>query len=224
MSLIGSWGLTDVVKAPTMVFDGLFGSSVALAGDGELLAVGQIGDNSATGGVQSLDGTFPEPDLTPAPFSGAVHVYEQDGAGSWVDSSVTFKAGFPDAGDQFSIGLAVSEDGSRIAVGANAESSSAIGFNGDETNNGAIASGAVYIFDQNASGDWSETAYIKASDTNAADQFGRSLVLSDDGLALAVGAPGRTSNSGAVYTFADNAGSVWSQTQIIEAPVLAGGS
>jgi hypothetical protein len=79
-------------------------------------------------------------------------------------------------------------------VGAYGEGSSAIGIGGDETDNTADYSGAVYLF-SNGSGSWAQTAYLKASNTDAGDLFGDSLALSADGATLAVGADGEASNA-----------------------------
>jgi hypothetical protein len=45
----------------------------------------------------------------------------------------------------------------------------------------------VYSYVRSA-GAWAQQAYVKASNTGAADQFGKSVALSNDGNALAVGA------------------------------------
>jgi hypothetical protein len=56
------------------------------------------------------------------------------------------KASNTDAGDRFGAGIALSADGTMLAVGANLEDSAAIFDNGDEMDNNAPDSGAVYIF------------------------------------------------------------------------------
>ena len=83
-------------------------------------------------------------------------------------------------------------------------------------------------------GNWSQEAYIKASNTGAFDFFGNSVSLSDDGNTLAVGANQEDSNStgvnraqgndlslgdrfnaGAAYVFTRSAGN-WSQEAYIK--------
>ena len=79
--------------------------------------------------------------------------------------------------------------------------------------------------------------YFKASNTEAGDLFGRDVVISDDGLTLAVAAQEEASNatgvngnqadnsssfSGAVYIFRGN-GSVWRQEAYLKPPVNLGG-
>jgi len=58
--------------------------------------------------------------------------------------------------------------------------------------NGATGSGAVYVFTRSGT-TWNQQAYVKASNTEAGDQFGVSLALSADGNTLAVGAIGEDS-------------------------------
>jgi len=117
-----------------------------------------------------------------------------------VDVSATFdncayiKASNTDAGDFFGTSVALSDDGNTLAVGAFFEENFFSGINGDQSNNGALNSGAVYVFTR--TGDvWSQEAYVKASNTGAGDFFGRTVSLSGSGITLAVGAPEEDSNA-----------------------------
>ncbi len=127
-----------------------------------------------------------------------------------------FKASNTETGDQFGWSVALSADGNTLAVGARYEDSSATGVGGDESNDSAADSGAVYVFVQDDGGTWSQQAYVKASNTGAHDYFGTAVALSADGNTLAVGARYEDSNatgvggdesdnsaadSGAVYVF-----------------------
>ncbi|MGI9305005.1 MAG: FG-GAP repeat protein, partial [Gammaproteobacteria bacterium] len=151
-------------------------------------------------------------------------------SGTLVTSIGYVKASTTGAGDEFSISLGLSADGNTLAVGARYEDSSAAGINGDQADNLALSSGAVYVFTRTGSG-WSQQAYIKASNTEADDQFGHALSLSGDGNTLAVGAYGEDSSaagingdqldnatvdSGAVYVFT-RVGATWSQQAYIKA-------
>ena len=92
-------------------------------------------------------------------------------------------------------GWSVAIDGDTVAVGALGYSSNA---------------GAAYIFTR-TSGVWSEQANLTASDAATNHNFGRSVALS--GETLAVGAPGhdaKGANTGAVYAFLRNDG-IWTQ-------------
>jgi len=81
----------------------------------------------------------------------------------------------------------LSSDGNSLAVGATREDSSAAGLGGSESDNAAENSGAVYVFSRN-SGSWQQQSYLKASNPDAQDAFGRVVSLSADGNSLAVGA------------------------------------
>ncbi|HEY5624590.1 MAG TPA: FG-GAP repeat protein, partial [Gammaproteobacteria bacterium] len=92
------------------------------------------------------------------------------------------------------ISASISADGDRIAVSSLFEDSAATGINGDESNNSALDSGAVYIFSRGENG-WAQEAYVKASNTESSDQFGHAVSLSGDGNTLAVGANLEASNA-----------------------------
>ena len=89
------------------------------------------------------------------------------------------------------LGYYVAVSGDTLVVGAPQESSDATGVNGDQTNNGAQNSGAVYVFTRTG-GVWTQQAYLKASNTQANDQFGVSVAISGD--TIAVGAQFQASN------------------------------
>ncbi|MDX2089290.1 MAG: cadherin-like beta sandwich domain-containing protein [Kofleriaceae bacterium] len=137
------------------------------------------------------------------------------------------KASNTGAGDRFGGAIAISGD--TMVVGASGESSAATGVGGDETNNSAAASGAVYVFVRSETG-WSQQAYLKASNTDAGDYFGSAVAL--DGDTLVVGALGEDSASatidgnqadnslgdaGAVYVF-ERTGTTWAQTAYLKSP------
>src|SRR5262249_42765895 len=105
---------------------------------------------------------------------------------------------------------------------------SATGVNGNQADNSAPNSGAVYVFTRTG-GVWTQQAYLKASNTDAGDEFGTSVALYGD--TLVVGAPLEASsatgvngnqadnsvpNSGAVYVFTRTSG-VWTQQAYLKA-------
>jgi hypothetical protein len=166
-----------------------FGYSVALSLDGQTLAVGaRYEDTNKTGvitdGSESLNPTT-------ASLSGAVYLFK-DNNGEWAQIAYV-KASNTDAGDYFGHSVALSGDGTTLAVGANWEDNSVAGIITDgseaiDDTGTAEESGALYLF-SNSSGSWAQIAYIKASNTDAGDEFGSSVAISDDGNTFAVGAP-----------------------------------
>jgi hypothetical protein len=119
---------------------------------------------------------------------------------------------------------------STLAVSALAEDSSATGINGNQADNSAANSGAVYVFTRTAT-TWAQQAYLKASHTGADDRFGPRVALSANGSTLVVGASAEDSsatgvngnqadssaaNSGAVYVFTRTA-TTWAQQAYLKA-------
>lgn len=92
--------------------------------------------------------------------------------------------------DQF--GHSVAIDGDTLVVGANFESSGAVGVDGNQADNGVPSSGAAYVFVRSGDG-WTQQAYLKASNTDAADLFGSGVAISGD--TIVVGAPAEDSRS-----------------------------
>lgn len=211
-----AWTLQAYLIASNGQPNDSFGVSVSLSGD--TLAVGAPGEASSATGVNGNQAD------NSAPQSGAVYLFQRDIAG-WRQQAY-LKAHNTDGGDQF--GGSVSLSGSSLAIGASGEASSAVGINGDGANNSAPSSGAVYVFQYNGSA-WAQQAYVKASNSEAGDQFGGSVSLSGD--SLAVGAIGEDSSatglggsqadngasgSGAAYLF-QSVGGVWAQQAYVKA-------
>lgn len=224
----GVWSQQEYLKASNSGTDDLFGSSLALSADGSTLAVGAPREASAATGV---DGDQSDDSADDA---GAVYVFTRvpgPGAVDWAQQAY-LKASNTTSFSRFGDALALSADGSTLAVGAVVEDSSATGVNPTGFVIQAADSGAAYVFVRSA-GVWTQQAYIKASNTDSGDRFASSLALSADGHTLAVGAPyessaARTVNgaqgnraegasSGAVYLFARSAGA-WSQRSYVKAP------
>ncbi|MEM9461308.1 MAG: DUF4215 domain-containing protein [Myxococcota bacterium] len=220
------WSQQAYLKASNTEENDRFGSSVALSGDGKTLAVGAIFEDS---GEMVIDG---EQSDNSAQDAGAVYVFVRNDMDQW-SQQVYLKASNADVGDEFGHRVALSGDGDTLAVSALEEASNATEINGDGTNNSLILSGAVYVFVRNGMDQWSEQAYVKASNTGWNDQFGHSIALADDGNTLAVGAMledssatgidgnqgngSSTGNAGAVYVFVRNGMSQWSQQAYVKA-------
>lgn len=101
------------------------------------------------------------------------------------------KASNTDAGDHFGWSVAVS--GNTVLVGARWEDSNATGVNGNQADNSAPSSGAAFVFIRDMGGNWSQQAYLKASNTDAGDLFGYSVAVSGD--TVVVGAHNEDSNA-----------------------------
>ncbi|MFN7206742.1 MAG: FG-GAP repeat protein [Burkholderiales bacterium] len=205
-----TWDIEAYIKASNTGANDGFGTSVALSNDGNALAVGAPGqDDTATD-------------------SGGAYVFARSVA-TWSQEAFV-KASNPDAQDAFGHSLALSGDGSTLAVGAYREASNATVIGGDQSNNSASDSGAVYVFLRSGT-TWNQQAYVKASNTQADDQFGWALALSSDGNTLVVGARYEDSNatgvggdqtnntptnSGAAYAFV-RSGGTWAQRSYVKA-------
>jgi hypothetical protein len=126
--------------------------------------------------------------------------------------------------------VALSGDGSTMAIGAPFESGGAAGVNGNQGDNSVYASGAVYVYVRQG-GTWVQQAYVKASNPGQSDHFGSSVALSRDGNTMAIaahweasaatGINGNQSNNsipqaGAVYVFT-RTGTTWTQQAYVKA-------
>ena len=214
-----TWSQEGYIKASNTEANDEFGGAVALSADGNTLAAGALGEDSAATGVNG-DGTD-----NSAKISGAAYVYTR--AGTTWSFQAYFKASNTGASDRFGTDVSLSGDGNLLAVGAPSESSSATGVGGDQTNNGAGLSGAAYLFSR-ANATWRQSAYVKASNTGSGDFFGERVALTADGATLAVSAieeasgnpadpsDDSASGAGAVYVFAFT--QTWAQIAYIKAP------
>jgi hypothetical protein len=211
------------VKASNAEASDTFGRAIAI--DGDTLAVGARLEDSGANGPGG--GEIAQADNT-APSAGAVYVFVRGGDGAWTQQSY-IKPSNPDSTDFFGHSLALSGD--TLAVSALLEDSNAVGPGGgaaQQADNSATSAGAVYVFTR-AGGVWSQESYIKASNTEAFDDFGQSVAL--DGDTLAVGAhfedsgvaadqaDNTASASGAVYVFT-RSDTEWTQQAYLKASNL----
>lgn len=74
------------------------------------------------------------------------------------------------------------------------EDSAVTGTDGDQSNNEAPGAGAVYVFTRTDTA-WTQQAYLKASNTDAGDNFGSAVSLSHTGDVLVVGAVNEASTA-----------------------------
>ncbi|MGE0546153.1 MAG: integrin [Kofleriaceae bacterium] len=185
-----------------------FGEAIALSGDGNTLAIGALYEDSSTVGP----GAIPNENQTNA---GAVTVFVR-AAATWSQQAF-IKASNTGPNDHFGIAVALSADGSTLAVGAQGEASNS----SSQANNSAAYAGAVYTFTRSGMA-WVQDGYLKAEAPAAYDTFGVSVALSGDGTKLAAGAPGddgpadASPQAGAVYLF-DRSGGSWTAMQTVRA-------
>ena len=182
------WRQTAYVKASNGEGGDSLGVAVALSDDGDTLAATALDEDGANTGINSTA----VPDREADSSTGAVYVFVKD-RDAWSQQAY-IKASNTGAYDQFGARLSLSGDGNALAVGAQLEDSSARGINGLQNDDTAQEAGAVYLFGR--AGDvWTQDAYIKASNSEAYDEFGSALSLNRDGSLLAAGARGEDSGA-----------------------------
>ncbi|MEM6809538.1 MAG: hypothetical protein AAF574_09900 [Pseudomonadota bacterium] len=184
----------------------VFGKSVAISGDGSHVV---IGASSAS------------------PSSGNAYVFSQQ-TGNWLLED-TLSPSNGDAGDIFGFSVAITDDGTRIAVGAPQEDSASNVINGADGND-SFNVGAVYLFEDAGAGSWQQQAYVKAPNAGNNDLFGYDVSFSEDGTRLATSAVWEGSNptlgpaddsmfrTGAGYLFEDP-GSGWQSIAMFKEPL-----
>lgn len=221
-----SWAQQAYLKPTYSDNDDQFGAFGALdiSDNGNIVAVGAIYEDS---GETEFTGTGNNNTSVDA---GAVYIFTRSSS-VWQQTQY-IKADNTGAGDNFGK-LSLSGDGLTLVVSAFNEDSSSTGINSTE-NNSATDAGAMYVFVYDGT-NWTQEAYIKASNAEADDEFGgdESLLISQDGLTIALAAGGEDSNalglsdvntegadnssqsSSAVYVFRKESGT-WSQEAYIK--------
>lgn len=177
-----NWALEARLEPDTADYYDYFGWSVSVSSDGAQVAVGaHLKD----------DEEFED--------SGSAYIFRRSPEGEWSRESV-FRAPNADTDDRFGYNVALSGAGDVLAIGAYREDGSVGGFQGDQTSNGAVDSGAVYLYERVA-GAWTGPRYLKAPIPSETDYFGgggtsiadlvrgnRGVALNADGRVLAVSA------------------------------------
>lgn len=180
-------------------------------GDGTPLALvqtvtaGNAGDELGFAVAVSRDGTRI---IAGAPLedtgnvnSGAAYVYARDATGWALEA--TLKGGRVDTNASFGNSVAISGDGSRVAVGMPGTAGT-LGF--------------AYIFVRTGT-TWAQEAEAVGVGTSIGDGFGAAVAIDDAGDLFVVGAPGDGTvamNAGAAYVFV-HGGTTWGQTQKLTA-------
>lgn len=206
-----------------------FGMSVAI--DGDTIVVGAEGESSAQ--MTVTNGNTASDDRS-AQNAGAAYVFVRSGV-NWSQQAY-LKASNAESSDFFGGSVAISGD--TIVVGADHEDGNQTTITNGPTatsDNSLSVSGAAYVFTRTAS-NWSQQAYLKASNAGTSDDFGNAVAISGD--TIVVGAFSEDSNqttitngptassdnssgiSGAAYVF-KRTGAAWVQHAYLKGPNTA---
>jgi hypothetical protein len=185
----GVWTQEAYLKASNTNAGDRFGLGIGL--DGDTLIVGARLEAGGGNGINEDEAD------NSAPNAGAAYVFTRAG-GTWSQQAYLKPS---NGGPGLNFGGTVAIVGDIIAVGARLEDSNATGINGNQGNNTAPDSGAVYLF-KRTGGVWAQQAYVKASNSNSGDQFGVHVAVS--GNTLIVGAYQEASNATGVDGDQDN--------------------
>jgi len=221
----GDWQQRAYLKASNTDigdnFGDSFGRAVGISPDGNTLAVGATGEDSAATGVNGDDGD------NSAVNAGAVYVFVRSSE-TWQQQAY-LKAGNTRRSNGFGNAVSFSFDGGTLAVGS-------AFFDNNRDDSLFESQGAVYTFTR-TNVVWQQQAFLQASNVDPRGLFGASISLSADGNTLAVGAPDEGSFAtgingsqetvlgfipGAVYTFTRDE-AVWQQQAYVKASNTDGG-
>lgn len=152
----------------------IFGYATAISENGNTIAVGAKRDLS---------------------FNGSVSMYQKVGS-TWQRTDLLSPVSLV-SGDEFGNSVALSYDGTVLAVGAPSKAVGAFS-----------SAGVVYIYN-NIGGSWTEQA-ITSDDPKASDYFGTYISISSDGTTLAIASYDDFDFSGAVHMY-KNLGGTWTK-------------
>lgn len=210
-----NWSQQAYLKASNTDFPGeAFGYSVAT--DGDVIVVGANEEASRASGVNGDE-------TDNGSTSGAAYVFIRDGSSWSQEAYLKASNNNWDASVSRRFGEAVAVSGSTIVVGDYWEPSNATGVNGNEQDQSASRAGAAFVYHHDGA-NWSQQAYLKASNSESGDNFGSGVAISGD--TIVVGAWAEDSNddeldnsengAGAAYVFTRNQ-TVWSQQAYLKA-------
>jgi hypothetical protein len=223
-----TWAQQAYLKAHNAGHSDQFGASVAISGN--TIVVGAYKEDSEQNFVSNgPTGGYDNPLYT----SGAAYVFTRSGT-TWTEQA--YLKASNNRADYYPryFGMSVAIDGDTIVVGAEGESSAQTTVTNGNTasdDRSAQNAGAVYVFVRSGV-DWSQQAYLKASNAEASDFFGGSVAISGD--TIVVGADGESSNqttitngdtasadnsqvsAGAAYVFT-RTGDQWAQQAYLKA-------
>ncbi len=229
-----TWAQEAYIKGSSIGTYDFFGNSVSVNGD--TLAVGAYQEDSSATTITNGSGAIIDDNALSS--SGAVYVYKRTGS-TWAQEAYIKGSGLSSF-DYFGNSVSLSTD--TLAVGVPLEDSGATtitnGSSAISDSGGANGSGAVYVYKRGGTA-WNQEAYIKPSGGKSSDQFGTSVSLQSDTLAVGVpledadhtyiyhgtaisGLSYNSASSGAVYVF-KRTGSTWAQEAYIKGNGLEAG-
>lgn len=230
------WVQDAYFKASNRDGDDMFGRVVAV--DGGTIVVGTHYEASNADEITNVNNSASADDSLP--LSGAAYVFMKDASGDWYQDAYLKPTNNVDTVNDFNFGSSVAVSGDTIVVGAVGERSNytyIINYDdGASTDTSLSRAGAAYVFRRNDSGDWYQDAYLKASNANDFDHFGR-VAIEGDTIAIGafnmrdrhgtiINAAGHPSISesdltglgtGAVYVFRRGAAGDWYQDAYLKA-------
>lgn len=214
------------IKASNAGQDDQLGWSLSMSGD--TIVAGARGEDSNQTTITNGSGASTN---NSANDGGAAYVFVRSGT-SWSQQAY-LKPPNIDANDQFGYSAAISGD--TIVIGTHQESSNLTTRTNGSTasaDNSLTNSGAAYVYVRSGS-NWSQQAFLKASNAEASDAFGFTVAVNGNLIAVAAinedsdqititngssaSSNNSTLNSGAVYIFSRR-GSNWSQEAYIKSP------
>jgi hypothetical protein len=185
-----TWTQQAYLKASNAETGDSLGYAIAISQDGNTIAGGAADEDCMMPGIFAGATDVCEDDQPQDNSSGAVYVFVRSG-NMWTQQAF-LKSSNPGKEDWFGSRLTLSGDGNTLAVGAQVENGGSKGINGNQKDQSAEDSGAVYVFRRTGT-TWQQVAYVKASNADAYDEFGSAMALSRDGKLMAVGARGEAS-------------------------------
>jgi len=155
---------------------------------------GHYGFSVAIQGDTALVGSYLEDGV--ASDTGAVYVFSRQSDGAWLPIQ---KLTAPDAAARDCFGSTMTIEGDTLIIPARGDTSS--------------QPGKVHVFTRDTAGFWIHTAILRADDGHGGDQFGSSVSLSGDTLAVgAIYDDDTAINAGSIYIFDRDALGTWTQT------------
>lgn len=192
-ALDGTWSQEQEIYPPEPLFNGRFGSSVAVSAAGDIALVGA----TEAGGLPG-SGTD----------TGSAHLFSRSSDESWTLEQELIPPGL-EIGDTFGYALDLSSSGEHAIVGA-----PQVGPRLDPDQGGF-----AHIFSRDSNGPWLHEQKIMAPNAEQLDGFGASVAISSSGDRVIVGVPAdgtvRGNRSGSVHLFERGMDGTWSHVREI---------